>query len=44
MAIGPARVNRRVWRSRIAVTYCAEQELVQAVGVPPEACEEKGAG
>jgi hypothetical protein len=44
MATGPARVNRQAWRSRLAMTYCAEQELVRAAGVPPEASEEKGAG
>src|SRR5215468_8592589 len=37
MAIGPARVNHRAWRGRPAVTYCAEQELVRAAGMPPGA-------
>src|SRR5215467_3864969 len=38
MATGPARVNRRVWRSRVAMAYCAEQELVQ-----PPACRRRPA-
>jgi hypothetical protein len=44
MATAPARVNHPAWRGRLTVTYCAEQQRVQAVGMSPAAREEKGAG